>query len=92
MKKKLMVLAATLALMVAMASPSFAQAIGGDFTLTFRDASQFQAAAATQAQHGDATATADSTAGRFASAAEATAEAAIDQSLTIDQLQENGGF
>ncbi|HJQ27883.1 MAG TPA: hypothetical protein VJ827_00965 [Rubrobacter sp.] len=92
MKKKLMVMVATLALMVAMASPSFAQAIGGDFTVKVWDASQTQAAAATQAQHGDTTATADSTAGRFASAAQATADAAIDQSLTIDQLQENGGF
>lgn len=92
MKQKLMVMAAALAMMVAMASPAFADAIGGDFTVKVWDASQTQAAAATQAQHGDAFATADSTAGRFASAADATADAAIDQSLTIDQSQWNGGF
>jgi hypothetical protein len=92
MKKKLMVTVATLALMVAMASPAFASAVGGDVTFRFWDASQTQAAAALQTQHGDATATADSTAGRFASAADATADASIDQSLTIDQWQWNGGF
>ena len=90
--KKFMVMVATLAMMVAMASPAFASAFGGDVTVRFWDASQTQAAAATQAQHGDATATADSMAGDFASAADATANAAIDQSLTIDQSQWNGGF
>lgn len=92
MKKKLMIMVATLALMVAMASPSFADAVGGDVTFKFWDASQTQAAAATQAQHGDATAAAASSAGNFASAADADASAAIDQSLTIEQRQWNGGF
>jgi hypothetical protein len=78
--------------MIAAASPAFANAVGGDVTFRFWDASQTQAAAALQTQHGDATATADSTAGRFASAADATADASIDQSLTIDQWQRNAGF
>jgi hypothetical protein len=92
MKKKLMVTAATLALMVAMASPSFASAVGGDVDIDVMRAPQFQFAAALQTQHGDATSSATSTAGRFASAADASADASIDQSLTIDQWQWTGGF
>jgi hypothetical protein len=90
--KKLLATGTMLVLMIAAASPAFADAVGGDFTLKVFDASQTQAAAATQAQHGDATATAASTAGDFASAADAGATASISQSLTIDQWQWNGGF
>lgn len=90
--KRLAATGAMLVLLIAAASPAFASAVAGDVTLKFWDASQTQAAAATQAQHGDAFATADSTAGNFASAADATADASIDQSLTIDQWQWNGGF
>jgi hypothetical protein len=90
--RKLLATGTMLVLMIAAASPAFANAVGGDVTFRFWDASQTQAAAALQTQHGDATATADSTAGRFASAADADATASIDQSLTIDQWQWNGGF
>ena len=90
--RKLLATGTMLVLMIAAASPAFANAVGGDVTFRFWDASQTQAAAATQAQHGDATATADSTAGRFASAADATADASIDQSLDLSQRQWNGGF
>jgi hypothetical protein len=90
--RKLLATGTMLVLMIAAASPAFANAVGGDVTFRFWDASQTQAAAALQTQHGDATATADATAGRFASAADATADASIDQSLTIDQWQWNGGF
>ena len=90
--RKLLATGTMLVLMIAAASPAFADAVGGDFTLKVWDASQTQAAAATQAQHGDASATAESTAGRFASAADADAAASIDQSLNIDQWQWNGGF
>jgi hypothetical protein len=90
--RKLLATGTMLVLMIAAASPAFANAVGGDVTFKFWDASQTQAAAALQTQHGDATATADSTAGRFASAADATADASIDQSLTIDQWQRNAGF
>jgi hypothetical protein len=90
--RKLVAIGTMLVLMIAAASPAFANAVGGDFTLRVVDASQTQAAAATQSQFGDATATADSTAGDFASAADASADASIDQSLTIDQWQWNGGF
>ena len=91
MKKKFMVMLAALAMMLAIAGPASA-AVGGDVTFRFWDASQTQAAAATQAQHGNATAAAASTAGDFASAADADASAAISQSLTIDQWQRNAGF
>ena len=90
--RRLLATGTMLVLMIAAASPAFADAVGGDFTLKVFDASQTQAAAALQTQHGDATATADATAGRFGSAANATADASIDQSLTIDQWQWNGGF
>jgi hypothetical protein len=90
--RRLLAAGTMLVLMIAAASPAFADAVGGDVTFRFWDASQTQAAAALQTQHGDATATADSAAGRFASAADATADASIDQSLTIDQWQWNAGF
>ena len=88
--KKLIATGAVTALMRATASPAFAQdadvgddgvAVGGD--VEFVDASQFQAAFALQANAGDASAVADD---------DSTAEASIDQSLTIDQSQSNGGF
>jgi hypothetical protein len=90
--KKLMVTAATLAMMVAMASPAFASAVGGDVDIEVLSAPQFQFAAALQTQEGDATASATSVAGDFGSAADASAEASISQSLTIDQMQFNAGF
>ena len=90
--RRLLATGTMLVLMIAAASPAFADAVGGDFTLKVFDASQTQAAAALQTQHGDATATADATAGRFGSAANATADASIDQSLDISQRQWNGGF
>jgi len=90
--RKLLATGTMLVLMIAAASPAFADAVGGDVDIEVLSAPQFQFAAALQTQHGDATATADSTAGRFASAADATADASIDQSLTIDQWQWNGGF
>jgi hypothetical protein len=91
--KRLAATGAMLVLMIAAAAPSFADtAVGGDVTLEFMDASQTQAAAALQINRGDATSTASSTAGDFASAADADATASIDQSLTIDQWQWNGGF
>ncbi|HSK84704.1 MAG TPA: hypothetical protein VK902_15100 [Rubrobacter sp.] len=79
--KKLMALAAMLALMLVAASPALADtAVGGDVSLRFIDASQTQAAAATQTNEGNAEA------GRLGSAA------AIDQSLTIEQSQVNAGW
>jgi len=77
MKKKLMVMATTLAMMLVMAGPASAAAIGGDLTIEFLDASQTQSAAALQTQEGDATATATSVAGDLASTADASAEASI---------------
>jgi len=81
-----------IAAMLAMAGPASAAAIGGDLTIEFLDASQFQSAAALQTQEGDAVAVAASTAGDFASAADADASASISQSLIIDQMQFNAGF
>ena len=75
--RKLMVLAALLALMLVAAAPAFAQAVGGDVDISYVDCSQVQAAAAAQGQYGDATA------GDLGSAA------AISQSLTIEQSQVN---
>lgn len=79
--KKLVGLVAMLALMLVAAAPAFANhAVGGDVDLTFVDASQTQAAAATQTNEGDAEA------GNLGSAA------AIDQTLTIEQSQVNAGW
>ena len=79
--KKLMVTGAMLAVMVVGGQTAFADtAVGGDVDLDFVDASQTQAAAAAQIQRGDADA------GNLGSAA------AIDQSLTVDQSQVNGGW
>ena len=68
------------ALILVATAPAFANAVGGDVDVDFVDASQTQAAAAAQIQRGDADA------GNLGSAA------AIDQSLTIDQSQVNGGW
>jgi hypothetical protein len=81
--KKLVAIGAMLALMMMAAVPAFANhngAVAGDVDLRFVDASQTQAAAATQTNEGDATA------GDVGSAA------AIDQSLTIEQSQVNAGW
>ena len=79
--KKLLVTGAMLAVMAVGGQTAFADtAVGGDVDIDFLDASQTQAAAATQTQEGDATA------GDLGSAA------AIDQSLTIDQSQVNAGW
>lgn len=68
------------ALILVLTAPAFADAVAGDVTIDFVDASQTQAAAAAQVNEGDATA------GNLGSAA------AIDQSLTIDQSQVNAGW
>jgi hypothetical protein len=79
--RKLIAIAMTLAMMVALAAPAFANtAVAGDVDLRFVDASQTQAAAAVQINRGDAEA------GRLGSAA------AIDQTLTIEQSQVNAGL
>jgi hypothetical protein len=78
--KKLVAIGAMLALMMMAAVPAFASAVAGDVTLDFVDASQTQAAAATQTNEGDATA------GDVGSAA------AINQELTIEQSQVNAGW
>jgi hypothetical protein len=91
--RKLLAMGTMLVLMLAAAAPALADtAVGGDVDLRFVDASQTQAAAASQTNTGDATSTASATAGDFASAADASAEASIDQNLTIDQRQWNGGL
>src|SRR5215210_7943961 len=89
MLRKVMLLAAMLAMVLAAAAPAFAQAVGGDVSVQYVDCSQVQAAAAAQGQYGDATADADSNAGDFASAADADAIAEIAQSLGITQAQVN---
>jgi hypothetical protein len=79
--KRLVMMSMVAALVLMAVAPAFANtAVGGDVTLDFVDASQTQAAAATQTNEGDATA------GDVASAA------AIDQSLTIEQSQVNAGW
>ena len=84
MKKKLMVMAVVLAMMVAMAAPAFADAVGGDVDVDVMRAPQFQFAAALQTQQGDATSSARGVA--------TAADASIDQSLDFSQRQWNGGF
>ena len=82
--RKLVATGTMLVLMLAAAAPAFADtAVGGDVDLQFVDASQTQAAAALQVNTGDATAVS----GNVGSAADTS----IDQSLTIDQSQWNGG-
>ena len=78
--KRLMMVSLVVALILVATAPAFANAVGGDVEIDFVDASQTQAAAAAQIQRGDADA------GNLGSAA------AIDQSLTIDQSQVNGGW
>ena len=93
--KKMFAVGATAALMLAASSPAFAQgidvgnafadddstAIGGDTSVRFVDASQFQFAL--QAQFGDATATASD---------DGTAEATVEVSQGITQNQANAGL
>lgn len=78
--KRLAMVLVVVALIVVATAPAFAHAVAGDVTVDYVDASQTQAAAATQTNEGDATA------GNVGSAA------AIDQSLTIDQSQVNAGW
>ena len=87
--RKVMLLAAMLAMVLAAAAPAFAQAVAGDVNVQYVDCSQVQAAAAAQGQYGDATADADASAGDFASAADADAVAEIAQELGITQAQVN---
>jgi len=82
--RKIMILAAMMAMMLAMASPAFAHATGGDVDVLDVDASQTATVDATQTQNGDATATS----GDVASAASAS----IDNSLDISVEQTIGGF
>ncbi len=82
--RRVLVIGTMVALMLAAASPAFADtAIGGDVDFQFVDASQTQAATALQVNRGDATST--------ASGLGSAADASIDQGLTIDQSQWNGG-
>ncbi|HET7271611.1 MAG TPA: LPXTG cell wall anchor domain-containing protein [Rubrobacter sp.] len=87
--RKVMLLAAMLAMVLAAAAPAFAQAVGGNVDVQYVDCSQVQAAAAAQGQYGDASADADASAGDFASAANAEAVASIAQELGITQAQVN---
>src|SRR5215217_540299 len=90
--RKVMLLAAVLAMVLAAAVPALAKnttAVAGDVSVQYVDCSQVQAAAAAQGQYGDANADADSMAGDFASAADADAVAAIAQELGITQAQVN---
>ncbi len=82
--RKIIVLAAMLAMMLAMASPAFAHAVGGDVDVLAVDASQSATVDATQSQFGDASATS----GDIGSAADAS----IDNSLDVSVEQVNGGF
>lgn len=81
--RKITVLAAMLAMMLALASPAFAHAVGGDVDLQFVDASQSATVDASQSQFGDATATS----GDVGSAASAS----IDNSLDVSVEQVNAG-
>ncbi len=83
MMKKLVATGTVTVLMLAMASPAFAQAVGGDVTRPFVDASQTQLAVGFQTNEGDATAD--------ASGVGSAAAAEIGQDLSIDQSQYNGG-
>ncbi len=81
--KKLVAVGAVSAMLLASASPAFAQAVGGDVDATFVDASQTQLAAGFQTNEGDATAD--------ASGVGSAAAAEIGQDLSIEQSQWNGG-
>lgn len=77
--RKIMVLAAMLAMMMAAAAPAFAHdAVGGDVDILVADASQTATVDVTQSQFGDATATA----GDIGSAADASIENSLDVSVT----------
>lgn len=81
--RKIIVLAAMMAMMLALASPAFAHAVGGDVDVLAVDASQSATVDVTQSQFGDATATS----GDIGSAANAS----IDNSLDVSVTQVNGG-
>ena len=84
--RKVMLLAAMLAMVLAAAAPAFAQAVieddgdDGNTNVQYVDCSQVQAAAAAQGQYGDANAAADD---------ESVAIANISQDLDITQNQVN---
>jgi hypothetical protein len=82
--KKLMILVTIFALMLATAVPALAYAVGGGLDATYVDASQTQAATALQVNEGDA----EAEAGGLGSAADTS----IDQSLSVEQSQVNGGL
>ena len=79
--RKVMLLAAMLAMVLAAAAPAFAQAVAGDVNVQYVDCSQVQAAAAAQGQYGDASAD--------ASGVSTAAAAEIAQELGITQQQVN---
>ena len=79
--RKVMLLAAMLAMVLAAAAPAFAQAVAGDVNVQYVDCSQVQAAAAAQGQYGDANAD--------ASGVSTAAAAEIAQELGITQAQVN---
>lgn len=77
--RKIMVLAAMLAMMMAAAAPAFAHdAVGGDVDILVADVSQEATVDVTQSQFGDATATS----GDIGSAADASIENSLDVSVT----------
>src|SRR5215204_5757628 len=88
--RKVMLLAAVLAMVLAAAVPALAKnttAVAGDVSVQYVDCSQVQAAAAAQGQYGDASAN--------ASGLSNAAAAEISQELGITQAQVNaclGGF
>lgn len=78
--KKVILLAAMLAMVLVAAAPALAQAVGGDVNVQYVDCSQVAAVAATQGQYGDATATS----GNIGSAAEASI--ANELGISIEQV------
>jgi hypothetical protein len=78
--RKVMLLAAMLAMALIAASPAFAQATGGDVSVQYVDCSQVAAVAAAQGQYGDATATS----GDIGSAA--AAEISNQLGISIEQV------
>lgn len=82
--KKIMALAAMLAMMMVAAAPAFAhEAVGGDVDILVADVSQSATVDVTQSQFGDASATS----GDLGSAADAS----IDNSLDVSVTQVNAG-
>ncbi len=85
--KKLLVVAAMLAMVLVAASPAFAQASAGNISIQAVDASQTQASMVTQS------AVAVGGTGNANGAASAVDNSAyVDQSASVDQVQVNGGL